>query len=132
MHLKEKVLEEGKRIKTIIEEKLKEGNEEKAALFGVANSANLSLYVILNSVEGIQLKPEDSLKVFFPEEVIPIFAQLVATILIAYSLYALNKMPKTKEEHLNIVKEFFTSELLKYEDENLRKVAEYVKKKYFA
>ena len=132
MEIKEKVLSEGKRIKKIIEEKLSEGNEEKVALFGIANSANLSLYVILNSMEGIQLKPEESMKVFFPEEVIPLFSQLVATILIAYSFYVLERMPKTREEHMESIQKFFTEYLANHEDEYLKKVADYVKKKYFS
>jgi hypothetical protein len=142
--LLQKVQTEMERVKAKFD--ASEGNEDKMALFGIANAANISLYIILRSANGQLLNQAEVDRLvsrYYPPELRDAFRELILVILLAYVEHIIKTVlniqkvkslspEEVKKLQFELTKKFFVEVLPTFEDENLKRVAIYIQKTYFS
>ena len=142
--LLQKVQAEMERVKAKFD--ASEGNEDKMALFGIANAANISLYIILRSANGQLLNQAEVDRLvsrYYPPELRDAFRELILVILLAYVEHIIKTVlniqkvkslspEEVKKLQFELTKKFFVEVLPTFEDENLKRVAIYIRKTYFS
>ena len=137
-NLIEKILTNGRLVK---EKMLKAKDLKTFCKLGILNSANLALYLLLSN-SGNSINVENKLIYeFFPRRYSQSFVKLASSLITAYLAYEIsiiesieskNELLEHKKLRLNIIEEFFVSELKKFDNDNLKCISTYVEHQYFS